>query len=478
MGKQLQLYTSLFHNNLDAVFLIDMLGNFIGVNAAGEALAGYNSQELLRMQFWQMLAPTNPLSRADIHDILHSGIRKNVHFQIVHKNGHFIDISISSFPIFHNGDIVSRYSIVKDITKQKKTEETLRQMQENFRLISQNIMDLILIVDVNGKITYASPSVQSLSGLRPEQVLNQHFTILIHPEQLAQAKDDFARMQEEKMTLDAEYYYLHPDGRMLLFEMKGTPDVCASGEIVSTVFVARDITERRHSEELLRYSDKLSVLGELAAGIAHEIRNPLTALKGFIQLMEGDAVTNRQYLKIMLSEIDRISSITSELLLMAKPQALRFAPNGLLPLLSSVIHLLEPQALLKNVSILTHFPQVTSLIMCEEYQIKQVFINIIKNGMEAMPLGGNLTIEVVERPSDILIQISDQGQGIPKELLPRLGELFYSTKESGTGLGLMVSSKIIREHGGTMDITSDVGEGTIVSISLPKALKPAVSPTD
>lgn len=116
---------------------------------------------------------------------------------------------------------------------------------------------------------------------------------------------------------------------------------------------------------------------------------------------------------------------------------------------------------------MNEFPTATSLISCEEYQIKQVFINIIKNGMEAMPSGGILTIAVVENDQNVLIRVSDQGDGIPEELLPRLGELFYSTKETGTGLGLLVSSKIIRDYGGSLDITSELGEGTTVVISLP-----------
>ncbi|GED26220.1 hypothetical protein BAG01nite_23220 [Brevibacillus agri] len=117
---------------------------------------------------------------------------------------------------------------------------------------------------------------------------------------------------------------------------------------------------------------------------------------------------------------------------------------------------------------MNEFPTATSLISCEEYQIKQVFINIIKNGMEAMPSGGILTIAVVENDQNVLIRVSDQGDGIPEELLPRLGELFYSTKETGTGLGLLVSTKIIRDHGGSLDITSELGEGTTVVISLQK----------
>jgi two-component system, sporulation sensor kinase A len=234
------------------------------------------------------------------------------------------------------------------------------------------------------------------------------------------------------------------------------------------VIIGRDITERRRTEDMLRNSDKLSVLGELAAGIAHEIRNPLTALKGFIQLLQAEESANDQYLRIMLSEIERITFITNELLLLAKPQALRYQRHDLLPLLQTVIKLLEPQANLKNVTIQTRFPDATPCITCEEYQIKQVLINVVKNGMEAMPLGGTLTVDVsTEDTADVVIRIIDEGEGIPEEMIPKLGEPFYSTKEEGTGLGLMVSHKIIREHRGSIAIHSTVGKGSTVEIRLP-----------
>ncbi|WP_238551001.1 ATP-binding protein [Brevibacillus thermoruber] len=170
----------------------------------------------------------------------------------------------------------------------------------------------------------------------------------------------------------------------------------------------------------------------------------------------------------MLSEIERITFITSELLLLAKPQALRYQRHDLLPLLQTVIKLLEPQANLKNVTIQTRFPDAAPCITCEEYQIKQVFINIVKNGMEAMPHGGTLTVDVsAEGTAEVVVRIIDEGDGIPEEMIPKLGEPFYSTKEQGTGLGLMVSHKIIREHRGSIAIHSTVGKGTTVEIRLP-----------
>lgn len=476
MGTPLQLYTSLFNNNPDAVYTVDINGRFTGVNKAGEALSGYSTHELLNMIIWDILIPApDDADGQELNKRLTSGVRRHIHYSLRHKRGHLVEISVSSFPIFSNGKIVSRYAIAKDITNLKRTEESLRQMQENFRLITENVMDLIRIVDLNGIITYASPSHQTVLGLSPEQMLHKTYFSFIHPDDREEAKKDFARMIETKGQLEQEYRYQHRNGNVLLFEVKGKPVIGPNGEVEHHVFVARDITERRQAEELLRYSDKLSVLGELAAGIAHEIRNPLTALKGFIQLLTADPLANPHYLQIMLAEIERITFITSELLVLAKPQTQRFQQHELMPLLHSVIKLLEPQANLKNVNIQIQslFAGVKPIITCEEYQIKQVLINIIKNGMESMPLGGTLSIEVVANIADVVIRITDQGEGIPTDQIPRLGELFYSTKETGTGLGIMVSSKIIRDHRGTISFSSSIGKGTTVEISLPAVPLPS-----
>lgn len=226
----------------------------------------------------------------------------------------------------------------------------------------------------------------------------------------------------------------------------------------------------QQSEELLRKSEKLAVVGQLAAGVAHEIRNPLTSLKGFIQLLK-EGKCNETYFDIIEAELERLNEIVDEFLLLGKPNPTKKTYNHISEMLQHVVKLLEGQALLHHVTVQCFVAEQLPPLYCDENQLKQVFINIIKNAIEAMPNGGILRIEARQRLDSIFICITDEGCGIPKERMATLGEPFYSTKEKGTGLGLMVSFKIVEAHGGEMKIHSEEGKGTTVCLRFPISSK-------
>src|SRR5690606_19175079 len=154
------------------------------------------------------------------------------------------------------------------------------------------------------------------------------------------------------------------------------------------------LTERKKSQEMLVKSEKLSVIGQLAAGVAHEIRNPLTVLKGFTQLLQREFGSKYTYMTTMLSELDRINDIVNEFMTLSKPQFVQFNSNYIYSILNSVISILETQAILVNVHIKLSYANQIPLIHCDENQLKQVFINVIKNSIEAMPFGGGIDIVV------------------------------------------------------------------------------------
>ncbi|MDP4085727.1 MAG: ATP-binding protein [Bacillota bacterium] len=230
----------------------------------------------------------------------------------------------------------------------------------------------------------------------------------------------------------------------------------------------KDVTEKVELEERLRKSDTLNIIGELAAGIAHEIRNPMTALKGFIQMLEASIKKeNEIYYEIITSELMRIDSIINEFLILAKPQVIKFREADINQIIRETVDLLNAQAILNNVQFQIHYDQNIPMVYCEPNQLKKVFINMVKNAIEVMPDGGNITIQTSCMDAMIHISIQDEGGGIPEDKLKKIGVPFYTTKERGTGLGLMVSFKIIEEHMGTVKIDSKEGEGTTFYITLP-----------
>lgn len=245
-----------------------------------------------------------------------------------------------------------------------------------------------------------------------------------------------------------------------------TPIVEANGKVKRHISILKDITELKEKNDQIKQLDQLGVVGQLAAGIAHEIKNPLTAVKGFVQLLSEES--NSSYSDIILSELERIESIMGEFLYLSKPQKeIIFKKENLNHILQNVISFMNPEAVMNNVNFSLEFQELPC-VYCESKQIKQVIINLVKNGIESMPMGGEIYIRTFTGDDGfVIIEIQDEGKGISKEGLKRLREPFYTNKEKGTGLGLMVSFKIIEDHKGTIRFNSKEGEGTCVQILLP-----------
>jgi two-component system sporulation sensor kinase A len=222
------------------------------------------------------------------------------------------------------------------------------------------------------------------------------------------------------------------------------------------------------TDTLLRKSEKLAVVGQLAASVAHEIRNPLTSIKGFLQLINtSEENIAKRFTGIMLEELKRVEEIISEFLTMAKPHSEKEQSLVVDDVVSQVIQLLQSQALLINKEIHYEAEEHIPKVIGDSNSLKQVFINIIQNALEAIQEKGIVKVNVFKQEDHVCVVIHDNGVGIPEERLLRLGEPFYSTKEKGTGLGLMTSYRIIEQHKGKIKIESMEGVGTTVRILLP-----------
>jgi len=228
----------------------------------------------------------------------------------------------------------------------------------------------------------------------------------------------------------------------------------------------------RHLVELMliaRNSEKLSMVSQLAAGVAHEIRNPISVISGFVQLLKKDP-TQVKHLDLISSEVNRMNGIVSDFLLFSKPskESQTLSKLSVSEIVEETLELFKADMIRRNIELVYRSTGDIPKIQCDASQLKQVFINIIKNGIESMDHAGKLTVLVqCDGDKKVRVTVKDQGVGITPEELQQIGQPFFTTKEHGTGLGLMISVKYLEYHGGTMQFRSKVMEGTTVDIMLP-----------
>ncbi|RXT02794.1 PAS domain S-box protein [Ammoniphilus sp. CFH 90114] len=391
---------------------------------------------------------------------------KVVQFEMTWSQGNSYFFSLR--PTMEQGKVIEVVGTGVNITEKKQMEKAIEESEAKYRLIAENTLDLIAVMNPQKLFTFISPSHEVVLGYHPNELIGKDPKFLFPlPEEFERINTGINRMLQEHSSFTFEYRCARKDGGYIQLESRCVPVKGKDQKLEHIVIVSRDITERKQAEELLLRSEKLSIVGELAAGVAHEIRNPLTTLKGFVQLMKEESP--KPYTDLLFEELERIELITNEFLTLAKPQAVELRIINLGDLIQQIKEILTPLALITNIQIRI----VTSIrpvyIRCDVNQLKQAFINLVKNAIESMPNGGEVIIELDDRDDDyVMIIIQDQGCGIPKDIIPRLGEPFYTLKEKGTGLGLMISQKIIKDHQGSLHIESELNLGTKIKIQLPK----------
>lgn len=467
-----ELLESFFGKMDEAIVIFEPSGNILKVNNAFERIYGWKSDEVvgyplpeMHNEFTGNLVEMAQKIKSEEQVIGHETIHRV-------KSGKLIHVSLTLSPIRDvKGGIVAFASILRDITEQKQAESVLRENDQRYRYLIKLLPEPI-VVHSEGIFVYLNDAgIKLVGAASQEEIVGKSIFDFIHPDFHHQAADKIKQATTGSTMDFSGYKFVRMNGEVIEVEACSTKvNEYMGRSVIQTVI--RDITERKRTEELLRKSDKLSAVGQLAAGVAHEIRNPLTAIKGFIQLLQSRTKENRNYFVIMLSELERINYIVSEFMLLAKPaQVIHFEQKDIRKLIHNILSLLDTQAIMNNVQIQTEIDPDIQSIMCEENQLKQVFVNVIKNAIEAMPKGGQLLIQVKHKNEcNILIRFIDQGCGIPKESLPKLGEPFYSTKEKGTGLGLMMCYKIVEAHNGHMHIKSKPDKGTTIDVILPKVI--------
>ncbi|CAH2716362.1 Adaptive-response sensory-kinase SasA [Neobacillus rhizosphaerae] len=355
--------------------------------------------------------------------------------------------------------LFAAYFVLQNATIEKMNQE-LKEERRFLEIILNINPNFIYVKDSNDQLVIINAALAELCNKSSDEMIGVKEN---------KFNQEVLFIEEEK---DSNETVIHCNGGMRIVEWQFLP-IYFKGNHDHTLCLGTDITKRKKEEEMLVKSENLRVLGEMAAGIAHEIRNPLTSIKGFIKLLDQSVFDSNEkyYLSIISDEIDRINDVVGELLFIAKPQA--SGQTSKIVNIDKVIHdvkiLLDSTALLIQASIEIQTKGILKTSAIEEKQVKQVLINILKNSLEAVSKNGRIRIKSEEiQENRMRIRVIDNGDGIAKFKLQKLGEPFYTTKERGTGLGLTVCFKILRENNGNIVIRSKEGIGTIVDIILPK----------
>lgn len=351
--------------------------------------------------------------------------------------------------------------------------------------VLDSVGDGVIVISQEGLVTLMNPAAEELTGRSRRQTLEVAFAKAFSSEPVLVEMVERTASSGVSRS-DQDNVVLRSSGRLIPVNASTVPLMRADGEAIGVILTLRDMTSIRELEAAVRQSDRLSTLGTLAAGLAHEVKNPLGGIKGAAQLLERELEPDSElleYPRVMIREAERIDKIIRQLLELASPRGPRYTPVNLHMVLGDIILLQREAAGSCEVSIVTGFDPSIPPIMADEAQLTQVFLNLIRNALEAMREGGRLTVtsRVLSeyqlgrdegRNRMVAVEVADTGPGIPLENLPKVGTPFFSTKEGGTGLGLAICQKIVAEHRGMLKIESLPGQGTRISVVLPLIQSP------
>lgn len=366
--------------------------------------------------------------------------------------------------------------LVSDLNKREKQAHELT---ERLNRITDNLQEIVFETDEKGKIIFLNQAWKQMTGYDIDECLgtmyNQYFD---QEERVIQHLSSV--IKEHKDSGRIELQLLHKEGKKVWGDVHYKLYFDEEHQFTGGIGTVADITKQklakleleRSNQQLQMQAQKLAVAGQIAAGIAHEVRNPLTSVNGFLQLMKTQYPERTDYFDIIFSEIKRIDFVLSELLVLAKPQSVHFQEVQLHGLLEQVITLLKTNAVLSNIDLKQPFKkQDAGAILADANQMKQLFINLIKNAIEAMPEGGSIYISTEKVMNEWKITIQDEGKGMSEEDIQKIYDPFFSTKTEGTGLGLTICATILKDHHGRMDVVSELGKGTTFHIYLPVCQK-------
>ena len=468
-------YRALFENAYDMIQSVAPDGHLIFVNKAWLETLGYTQAELPTLNLFDIIHPESLPHCQEIFSKVISGESvRNVQATFVTKDGRAIQVEGNATARIIGGRVVATQGIFHDITERKRAGEELKLRAQ----ILDDATDSIFVHDFDGNFIYVNEAACRAHGYSREELMKMKLHQVIAPERVSRLDSDFQEMLKKDQVV-FESAHLRKDGSIMPAEVHGRNIESGGRKLLLTVI--RDLTERKRAEEEKRglearaqLTSRLASVGEMAAGIAHEINNPLTAVIGFAQLLMDANIPDdvKKDIAVIYKEAQRAAEVAKSLLVFARKREPAREVTDLNHAIEEVLKLRAYEQRVTNIQVNTRFDPELPTVIADYSQLQQVFLNIIINAEAAMleaHNGGILTVTTNKVNSIVRVSFTDNGPGIAKENLERVFDPFFTTKEvgKGTGLGLSVCHGIVVQHGGRIYARSRLGKGATFVVELP-----------
>jgi len=480
-------FTELFETLQEGIYIAVPDGTLLDVNPALVRMLGYDSkEELLAMRVPEVFT-SHAERKSLVEEVERQPGPQGREITLLRKDGSSIFCLNTTSAVRDTSGRVIRYQgSLMDITARRQMERQLHKEQEFARRLIDSFPDLILVVDSTSHYTFISPRCEDVLGYKLSEVENAEFGGRTHAEDLPILLAVFADILAGRQTfgsLEARVRHKSGDWRRIRFNFSPLAD--ETGKIEGVVLSGRDVTELKRLEEQLIQAEKLAAMGQMLAGVAHELNNPLTAILGVTELLrEGqtDEETTKRQLEITHRQARRAARIVQNLLEFSRPASPQKKSVDLNSIVDRTLQLHEHSLRRNNVEVdfrpQPDFPGVVA----DANQLIQVFLNLVTNAEQAIREvreSGRIQIRFARLGSRIAVTFQDDGVGVRPETVPRLFDPFYTTKRpgGGTGLGLSICLSIVREHGGTIEAEALPAGGSAFTVYLPVASDQTVRPS-
>jgi len=469
-------FTELFETLQEGVYFSTPEGKLLDGNVALVYVLGYESkEELLALDSRALNANPNqsPVLGRSADD--QGGVRTR-EITLRRKDGSFGVFLDTSRAVWDAAGKIVRYQgTLVDVTERREMEKALRLQEEFHRYLLESFPDLILVIDLNGRYSFVSARIQDLRGFKPQDLLGKKVEEEedYSPELLNLYRD---LTEGRKKFGTCDYKARHRDGSWRTMRASASPLFDAENKLSGAIVSVRDITVEKKLEQQIIQSERLAAMGQMIAGFAHELNNPLTSILGMSELLqEGEAPEPvRKQMVTVQQQARRAAEIVQNLMYFSRPPAPGKSPIDLSELVQRTLHLHAYSLRKSNITV--DFLKEASLppVSGDAHQLMQVFLNLVLNSEQAMREvrdHGTLRIRINQDDKSVSVVFQDDGPGISPEILPNIFDPFYTTKRPGrgTGLGLSICKAILREHSGNVEAASGPGGGAVFTVTLPIA---------